>query len=58
MSVLTQIERIEANIDAAYVAAADKNATLPINKNSENLAATIRTIIGTSTLPRAEDYEF
>lgn len=58
MSVLTQIERIEANIDAAYMAAADKNATLPIKQDSENLAATIRTIVEISALPDAEEHEF
>ena len=53
MSVQSQIDRIDANITAAYSAAADKGATMPATQNSDNLAATISSI---ASAPAAADY--
>ena len=53
MSVQSQIDRIESNIAAAYTAAAAKGATMPATQNSDNLAATISSIV---SAPAAADY--
>lgn len=44
MSINSEINRITGNIAAAYVAAAEKGATMPQQPNSENLAGTILSI--------------
>lgn len=44
MSIATEIQRIKANIENAYTKAEGKGATIPTNKNSENLASTIESI--------------
>lgn len=44
MSIQSEINRITANIASAYVAAAEKEAEIPEQQNSENLAATILSI--------------
>ena len=44
MSINNEINRITTNIASAYVAAAEKNATMPELQNSANLAATILSI--------------
>ena len=44
MSVQTEINRIKANVSAAYTAASNMGATMPTNQNSANLANTIATI--------------
>lgn len=41
MSIQTQINRIAANIEAAYAAALAKGAAMPEQQVSENLAACI-----------------
>jgi hypothetical protein len=41
MSISSEINRITGNIAAAYVAAAERGATMPQRPNSENLAGTI-----------------
>lgn len=44
MSVQSQINRIKANVAAAYTAAQSKGATMPSQQNSANLAAAINSI--------------
>ena len=44
MSIQTEIDRINANIAAAYTALAAKGATMPTAQNSDNLEATINSI--------------
>lgn len=44
MAISTQITRIKNNIANAYTIAENKNATLPVNKNVDNLAETINSI--------------
>lgn len=44
MSVQTEINRIKANVSAAYTTASNMGATMPTNQNSANLADTISTI--------------
>lgn len=44
MSIQSEINRITANIGSAYTALAEKNATVPAQQNSENLAAAILSI--------------
>ncbi len=44
MSIQSQINRIKANVAAAYTAAQSKGATMPSSQNSANLAATINSI--------------
>ena len=44
MSVQSQINRIKANVAAAYTAAQSKGATMPPQQNSANLAAAINSI--------------
>lgn len=44
MSIQSQINRIKANVAAAYTAAQSKGATMPSSQNSANLAATISSI--------------
>ena len=44
MAISTQITRIKNNIANAYTIAENKNATLPVNKNVDNLADTIDSI--------------
>lgn len=44
MSIQTQIERIKANISAAYSALTAKGATVPTSKTSDNLATAIQSI--------------
>lgn len=44
MSIQSEINRITANIGSAYTALAEKNAEIPDQQNSENLAATILSI--------------
>lgn len=46
MSVQTQIGRIETNIANAYTALSEMGAIMPDKQNSENLAATARTLPG------------
>lgn len=52
MSISSQITRIENNIAAAYAACDGKGATMPLTKNSANLADTVASIPsgGTPTL--------
>ena len=44
MSVQTEINRIKANISAAYTTASNMGATMPSSQNSASLADTISTI--------------
>lgn len=44
MSVQTQIDRINNNVASAYAAAAEQGASLPVEQNSDNLAATVLSI--------------
>ena len=44
MSIQSQINRIKANVAAAYTAAQSKGATMPSSQNSANLAAAINSI--------------
>lgn len=44
MSVQTQIDRITQNISDTYSALSDMGATMPSEQNSDNLAATARTV--------------
>lgn len=44
MSVQSQINRIKANVAAAYTAAQSKGSTMPSQQNSANLAAAINSI--------------
>lgn len=49
MSVNDQISRISSNIAASYAAVQEKGGTLPSSRNSQNLAAAIRSISSGST---------
>ena len=44
MSIQTEINRIKANVSAAYTTASNMGATMPTNQNSANLADTISAI--------------
>ena len=44
MTVIEQINRIKTNISNAYDVAESKGATMPLEKNSDNLANTIQSI--------------
>ena len=44
MSIQNEINRIRANVAAAYNAAAEKNAEIPTQQSSDNLAESIRSI--------------
>ena len=44
MSVASEINRIKANITDAYTEAEAKGATMPLTKNSDNLADTVASI--------------
>lgn len=44
MSIQTQIDRIEQNVANTYSALQEKGATMPSEQNSNNLAATARTV--------------
>lgn len=46
MSIVSEIGRIKNNITNAYDKTEEKGATIPDNKNSENLASTINSISG------------
>ena len=49
MSVAGQVKRIKTNIKASYTALEEKGATMPTDKNSDNLASTIANLeIGSS----------
>lgn len=54
MSIRTQADRIQANIAAAYAAASAKGATLPTERNSDNLPQTVQSIIAANEIPAAE----
>lgn len=41
MSVYTELQKLRRNISNAYVALRQKGATLPVEKNTDNLASTI-----------------
>ena len=41
MSVYTELQKLRRNISNAYVALEQKGATLPVEKNTDNLASTI-----------------
>ena len=43
MSIQTQIARIKANISDSYDAVSELGVTMPQEKNSDNLASTVRT---------------
>ena len=47
MSVQSEINRLTANVAAAYSMAGQKGATMPSNQNSDNLASTIGSISAT-----------
>lgn len=51
MSIQTQINRIAANIEAAYAAALAKGAAMPEQQVSENLAACIQSIASGGDVP-------
>lgn len=51
MSIQSEVNRITANIASAYTAAAEKNAAMPSQQNSENLATTILSIPVGTELP-------
>ena len=44
MSVQSEIDRIKANVSAAYQAVKTKGGTIPITANSENLRAAVESI--------------
>ena len=44
MSIVDEIQRIKNNIANAYLECETKGATIPENKNSENLPETINSI--------------
>lgn len=44
MSIKTQIDRIEQNVANTYSALQEKGATMPTEQNSDNLAATARSV--------------
>lgn len=44
MSVQTQIDRLQQNVANTYSALSDMGATMPSDQNSDNLAATARTV--------------
>lgn len=46
MSITSEIQRINTNIANAYTELENKGATIPTDKNSNNLASTITTITG------------
>ena len=46
MSITSEIERIKTNIANAYTELENKGATIPTEKNSNNLASTITTVTG------------
>ena len=46
MTIASEIRRIKTNISNAYAEAEEKGATLPVEKNSDNLASAISTIQG------------
>lgn len=46
MSITSEIERIKTNIANAYTELENKGATIPTQKNSNNLASTITTVTG------------
>ena len=46
MTIANEIRRIKTNIQNAYAEAEEKGATLPVEKNSDNLASAISTIQG------------
>ena len=46
MTIASEIRRIKTNISNAYAEAEEKGATLPVERNSDNLASTISTIQG------------
>ena len=46
MSITSEIERIKTNIANAYTELENKGATIPTDKNSNNLASTITTVTG------------
>lgn len=47
MSVQSEINRLTANVAAAYSMAGQKGAIMPSNQNSDNLASTIGSIAAT-----------
>lgn len=47
MSVQSEINRLTANVAAAFLRAGQKGAILPANQNSDNLADTIGSITAT-----------
>ena len=46
LSITSEIERIKTNIANAYTELENKGATIPTEKNSNNLASTITTVTG------------
>ena len=55
MSIQTQIARIKANISDSYDAVSELGVTMPQEKNSENLASTVRTFTLESELTEQDD---
>jgi hypothetical protein len=48
MSIATELTALSTNITSAYTALEDKGATIPTNKNTENLATAIESISGST----------
>lgn len=46
MSIKSEIERVERNIDEAYDVLEDAGAAMPVKRDSASLADTIRTLSG------------
>jgi len=44
MTIVNELQRIENNIDNSYTALEEKGATIPTDKNSDNLASTIEAL--------------
>ena len=44
MSIQSEINRLKNNVAATYAAMEEQGATMPAQKNSDNMAATARTI--------------